>query len=336
MALRYPVLVIVIVIALVCYFVFSKKKSDSYGKGSKIANTDYLKKTPYFSKKMKEYQLYKNAIFITFAFIILSSTILVSRLARVDTANINQYNRDIFICMDVSTSVDELNVELLENFKDKLNKFDGERIGVSIFNTSSVVLVPLTEDYTYVKDVLDTIQKAIKATNANYGQYQGDDYFYLLDYIRSGTLEDNVIRGSSLIGDGLASCVYSFSDANPNRTKIIIFSTDNDLEGKPLVTMSQAAKIGKEKNVKVFGIGTKKMSDEDRAEFKSTVEYTGGKYYEHSTDTVNNIISDIESTSKSLLNNQSEKKKIDIPAIPFVILVISFSSFLIVSKKVIR
>lgn len=335
MELRYPFVIIIIILIIICYFIFSKKKNNKYKDGSKIANTQYLKNTDYYKSKIKRYKIIKKFIVIIFCIAITCSTILISRLAKIETINIDQYNRDIFLCMDVSTSVDELNLELVDSLKKTVRELHGERFGISIFNTTSVVLVPLTDDYNYVESVLDEIKKSIELNDPNnYEKYKDDDYYYVRNYVYSGTLEGNSSRGSSLIGDGLASCVYSFSNQNDDRTKIIIFSTDNNLAGTPLVTLDKASKISKSKGVKVFGIGTKIMKSSDKTEFKNAVEKTGGKFYEHSKSTVNNIVDDIESTSKSLLENQIETKILDIPQIPFILLILSTIGIIIISKKV--
>lgn len=335
MEIRYPIIFFIIIITITCNLIFIKKKETKYKTGTKIANTHYLKNSDYFQKKLKQFKILKIILLISFGITIITSAMLLSRLSKTDTINTNQYNRDIYLCMDVSASVDELNMELVETLKNSIDKLNGERFGISIFNTSSVVLVPLTEDYDYIKDILDKIKISIQANNSiKYGTYKGDDYFYVINYINSGTLEGSQTRGSSLIGDGLASCVYSFSNLNEDRTRIIILSTDNDLAGSPIVTLDKAAKISKSKNIKVFGIGTKLMKNENKQSLKSAVEKTGGKYYEHSKSTVNNIVDDIEKTSKSLLKNQYETKKIDIPQIPFILLLLSLTSIIIISKKV--
>lgn len=335
MELRYPFIIIIVIFISVCYFMLSKKKDNKYKNGTKIANTQYLKNTDYYKKKIKEYNIIKKIIIIIFFIAIICSTILIARLAKVETININQYNRDIFLCMDVSDSVNKLNIELVESLKNTIKQLHGERFGISIFNTSSVILVPLTDDYDYVENILDEIKKSIKANiSSEYSTYSDNDYFYIRNYIYSGTLEENESRGSSLIGDGLASCIYSFSNLNDDRTRIIIFSTDNDLAGTPLVTLDKASKISKSKGIKVFGIGTKIMKESNKIEFKNAVEKTGGKFYEHSTSTVNNIVDDIESTSKSLLKSQAETKELDIPQIPFILLILSIFGIIIISKKV--
>lgn len=337
MEIRYPIFIIVIPFIVILFFLITKRKKNSFKEGSKIANTSFIKNTDYFKSKMKEYKIIKNFTYISFASIIILLSLLLSRPSKIDKKEIKKYNRDIIICMDISASVDELNLELVENLKDAVNKLSGDRIGISIFNTSSVVLVPLTDDYEYISNTLDVIHQSIEVNSttsiSNYSNI--DNYFYLRDYIRSGTLEGNKERGSSLIGDGLASCVYSFSSKDKDRVKLIIFSTDNDLAGKPLLTLNEAAKLSKKENVKVYGIGTKKMTFENKDEFKNSVLLTGGKFYEHSSSSVNSIVNDIENNSTSLLKTKTESNRYDIPEIPFIIFIGFFSIFILFSKKVI-
>lgn len=264
---------------------------------------------------------------------ILAASLLLARLIKIDTTNLDQYNRDIFLCMDVSASVDELNLELVNSLKKTVESLNGERFGISIFNSSSVTLVPLTEDYDYVLNVLNEIQRSIEVNNSTSAYTQGD-YFYISNYIISGTQEGADLRGSSLIGDGLASCIYSFSNLEEERTRIIILSTDNDLAGTPYVTLSQAADISKKKNIRVFGIGTNSISKNDQEDFRNAMIKTGGKYYSHSTSTVKDIVNDIENTSKSLLKTQPQKQEIDIPQLPFIILLLAITTLFILKQKV--
>ena len=335
MELRYPYFIIIVfIITIVCLFLF-KRKDTKFNIGSKIANTSYVKNSSYYKYKMKQYKFFKYFIYILFFFSFLCSSTLISRLSYTEVVSDSQFNRDIYLCMDVSTSVDDLNIELVDSLQNTVKKLHGERFGISIFNTTSVVLVPLTDDYDYVLSVLEQIRKSIKVNNSSrYGNSYDDDYLYSAGYLYSGTIEGNEIRGSSLIGDGLASCVYNFSSSDNDRTKIIIFSTDNDLAGTPIFTLDKAAKLSKSKNIKVFGIGTKLMKNSNRQSFMNAVSLTGGKYYDHSSKTVDNIVSDIELTSKSLIKKNVEKKKVDIPEFPFILLFFSVSLIIIISRKV--
>ncbi len=334
MELRYPLLLIILVIAVCVFLYLQKNKIRNYDKGIKIANTKYIKNSNYYQDKLNKYKLLKKIITICSIVSIFISIFMISRPSKIETKDSSEYNRDIFLCMDVSSSVDDLNRDLVDNLKDTVNSLKGERFGISIFNASSVTLVPLTDDYEYVLDVLEKIKLSIDVNNGSGDIKYGDDnYFPIRDYIINGTQEGS---GSSLIGDGLASCVYSFSNLDEERTRIIIFSTDNSLAGKPLVDLSTAADISKSKNIKVFGIATNYMNKKDAQAYKAAVEKTGGKYYEHGKKAMTSIISDIESTSKSLLKNQIDTTKTDIPLIPFIILLISFSVLMVLNKKVLE
>lgn len=332
MEIRYPIIIILILVIIICFFKFSRKNTIKFKDGSKIANTKYLKKNIYYQQIINKYKKLKNFLIILFIIAIFSSTLLISRIAKIETINKNQFNRDIFLCMDVSTSVNDLNYEIVETLKNTVKNLNGERFGISIFNTSSIVLIPLTDDYNYVIETLDKMGKSIKLNESN--SYSSTDY-YLKYYLFSGTTNGYETRGSSLIGDGLASCIYSFPDLKNERTKIIILSTDNDLSGTPIVTLNQAAKLSKENNIKLYTISPDNITSENKEELKNATKIADGKFYEQESLSVTNIVNDIETTSKSLLKSQSKLEKYDIPQIPFIILVISIGTIIIISKKVI-
>ena len=333
MELKYPIFILITIILIVILIIVIRKKKEKYNSGSKIANTYFIKNTNYYKKKIKLYKLLRLVVQANCILAIIISSILIARPIKVDTVNSTQYNRDIFLCMDVSASVNTLNLDIVETLKKTVNQLHGERFGISIFNSSSVTLVPLTDDYDYVIDVLDQIKQSINSPIYN---TRKDDYYYVRNYIISGTLEGAEQNGGSLIGDGLTSCVYNFPNLDEERTRLIIFTTDNDLAGTPLVTLDTAAKISKSKKVKVFGIGTKTINNTNRQSFKNAVELTGGKYYETSNSTINSIVNDIESTSKTILKNQSETREYDLPTIPFIILVTSIFSLIIINRMVIK
>lgn len=187
------------------------------------------------------------------------SILLMARPYKKVVVQKESYNRDIILCLDISTSVDDLNLELVKNLKEMVNHLKGERFEIVIFNSFAVLLSPLTGDYEYIIDVLDQLESCLEGHNLGNSKLS-DNWLYQSSYLMDGTLVGNEERGSSLIGDGLASTVYNFPNLEEKRSRSIIFSTDNDLEGTPLVTLSQAAEICKENNVTVYGIGTANMA----------------------------------------------------------------------------
>ena len=334
MEMRYPYVILIGLIIIVIAIILKTKKT-SYKDGTRIANTSFIKELPYFKKRVRNYKFILLCSKLLCLIALFISCILLARPYNVEITTDEEYNRDIFLCMDVSASVNDLNYELVDNLIDTVSSLKGERFGISIFNTSSVLLVPLTDDYNYVIDSLNKIKKSIEYSNDySLNSLDKDDYLSTVYYINSGTVEGSDKKGSSLIGDGLASCVYSFSNLEEkNRTRIIIFSTDNDLAGTPLLTLEEAAQISKKEKVIVYGLGPQYVTKID--DYKKAINITNGKYYDSTSSSVKNIVNDIEKTSKSLIKKESQRKEIDTPTIPFVILLLSIFILIILSKKVI-
>lgn len=333
MELRYSFVLFIGIILLVILVLFKqKKKKHIYKSGKKVANTKYVKKLPFYQEILKRYKVLIYIIEGLFIVSILGCLLLLSRPSYTDVIQEEYANRDIFLCMDVSYSVDKLNLQIVESLKETVNNLKGERFGISIFNTTSVVLVPLTDDYDYVLKILDDISASLEAVT----EYDTSS-FYTYEYIVSGTIEGNEYYGSSLIGDGLVSCVNSFSDLeeDQDRTRIVIFSTDNILAGYPLFTLEEAGEYSKKHNVVVYGIATKTIDYYNKLEFKSAVETTGGTLYEEASgDTVNSIVKQIEASSKNITVGEKKVVKMDIPQVPFVILTFVVLALFVVIKRV--
>ena len=296
-------------------------KKTQFNKGIKVANADIVEETPYFRKKLFRFRFYRILMAVSLGACILVSVFLAARPVEVKMIDPEGEKRDIFICMDISDSVDQVNMEICKQLKTMVDELDGQRFGITIFNARSVLVVPLTTDYSYVQATLDKMIACFKQSLA-----MGDMFFNFndLDYSLynfkyDGTLSDT---GSSYIGDGLASTLYDFPDldTDPERSRIIIFATDNELNGVPIVSVSEAAALCKKHNVKVFAIAPSNIADE--ANFKADIESTGGRYYRaDSTSVVKNIVGDIkkEQTSKTV---ELKTVLVDCPEILFIILLV--------------
>ena len=332
MEIVYPFVLIIGIPIIIVLCVLKLNKNDSYENGKKVANTEYVKELPYYKEMLEKYKKLTYLIEGICVVSIITTLILLARPAKVDTSENSNYARDIFLCMDVSASVDDLNVELVDNLKSTVNSLKGERFGISMFNSSSVLLSPLTDDYQYILNELDKIHSSFKL-NIDRTSYDYD--WETSQYIVSGTIQGADERGSSLAGDGLASCMYNFSNLDEERTRIIILSTDNDIAGEEIISLLDAAKLCKEKNIIVYGIAPDTIQEDDEKDFKKAVEETGGKYYTMSDKSqVKDIVKNIENTSKSLIEGNQEIRKIDKPFIPFVVLLISISVLFVLDKKV--
>ncbi len=312
-----PVLAVIIILMHVL------KLKIKYKGGIKAANTYFVRNLDTYKTRRKLYTILSIVMEVCIVATAAASLVLVSRPAKKETVSNGTKKRDIFLCMDVSYSLYELNYELVESLEGVVDGLDGDRFGICIYNTSSVLYVPMTDDYDFVKGKLEEIkeyfvlQKKYMDTyydpNTGYVKYDYDNYDEFqalqeqLDYYDAGTLVKNYQKGSSLIGEGLASCMYSFPRLDEeDRTRIIIMSTDNSQEelSKPLVELDEAAQLCKKNDIKIFGIFPNQENwswmnttdyHEDEQALSAAVQSTGGKYYKQSESlSVQDIVRDIE------------------------------------------
>ena len=334
MELRYPFVIIIGIIVIALVFVINIKRKHKYKTGVKIANTKFLKNSDEFKNIIKKYTIISTFSIVIVLFILLTSFVLISRPVKERVEDSTSYSRDIVLCMDVSGSVSKLNEDLVDNLKDVVKNMNGERFAISIFNTSSVLLVPLTDDYDHILNVLDTLKKAFHVWNSS-EVASGYDFIYLSDYLTSGTLVGNEERGSSLISEGLASAAYSFPDIDEKRSRIIIFSTDNDLAGTSVLTLEEAAKICKSKNITVYSLAPSTIKNEDKIELEEATKLAGGKLYVSSkNENVSNIVNSIEEHEKSVVKGNKQVIKTDVPQTMFIVLVILVVIYYILINRV--
>jgi|UPI00054FFC7E hypothetical protein len=356
MALKYPLITkigIPVLIALVIVFHVIRRKYKFKG-GVRVANTSYARNLP-------EYKTYKNVhgflkIVMEFSIIIaiVASLFLMARPVKTETVSNGTKKRDIYLCLDVSYSICYLNYDLVDSLKEVVKGLDGDRFGITIYNTSTVLYVPMTDDYDFILKKLDDLktyfelQREYVENYWNVYYYQLDERYYelseLLSYYDAGTLVNNYTKGSSLIGEGLASALFSFPHLDDeNRTRIIIMSTDNAQEAlsKPLVELDEASDMCKNNGVTIFGIfpneqvftrlnDYSKDYDKLAREMKEDVEKTGGAFYKQTdTVTVKDIVNDIQSQKVMEVNEITINKVVDKPAIPAIILCIAIILLLI-------
>ena len=320
---QYVIYIFAAILAVV-FILRGKNKTDRYNGGKKVTGMSYIEDDPYYKKRLRTYKVLSAMVAILCILSIVASVVILARPYSRAYVEKENHNRDIMLCLDISTSVDELNLSLVENLKSVVNELKGERFGIVIFNTSPVLLVPLTDDYEYVNNTLDELARCL--TNRIDDDYSDDEWMYLQSYLETGTLVGNEKRGSSLIGDGLAGACINFDNPETERTRIVILATDNDIQGEPYYTLSEAASLCADNKIIVFGIGTKEMTSDNSESMESAVRTTGGSFYiEEESGTVKSIINDINKQEKSLIKGNKELIKTDIITIPFIILMISIS-----------
>lgn len=209
-------------------------------------------------------------------------------------------SRDIMLCLDVSGSMSEVDIEVLEVFDELLDGFRGERIGLTIFNSSPVQVFPLTDDYDFVRGHLRSIRAAF------------DDNSSAIPEHWLGTLNGT---GSSLIGDGLAACAMRFDHRDEERSRSVILATDNEAQGAGIVTLEQASAYARDAGVRVFALNPVEGKDDDiSAQLTAAAETTGGEAYALRGDTtVADIVDEVREQEAAALQGEARIVWRDVP-----------------------
>ena len=362
MELMYPNVIKIgiplLILAVVILHVIPSRGKDDYMGGIRTGAASLVKSLPIYRKIYVRSRILAlvNEIFIIAA--IIASLFLISRPYKVQTIKTGVQKRDIFLCMDVSYSLYELNYELTDYLEQVVTELKGDRFGITIFNTSSVVFVPMTDDYDYVVMRLEELKEYFTLQKEYYDLVGEDDYISFdndedwdkyydltarLGYIEAGTLVNNSYRGSSLIGEGLGSCLYSFpSIGDSSRTRVIIFATDNADSAfvKEMPDLGEAVELCKKNEVTVFAIFPSEdahyyyYNDDDYAgfeqELRDAVEVTGGEFYVQSEDdTVSSIVEEIRSHEAMSVDDIVTEQKTDMPVPGIIVLLISLAGCVI-------
>ena len=242
-----------------------------------VANSDYVDQIPQFRSWVRRYRALQWVGVSALALAAVATAFIAARPVDVTVSNSKLATRDIVLCLDVSGSMIEYDMEMVDVFAELVDSFEGERIALSIFNSTSRTVFPLTDDYALVRDELEAAQEAL---NPEILYTEDEDLIdkYLL--FSAGTL--GTTEGSSLIGDGLANCALQFDASETERSRSIILATDNEVMGNPIYTLQQAVDFTQERGISInalYGAGDFGGNASYASEYQTAIEGAGGLYY---------------------------------------------------------
>lgn len=210
---------------------------------------------------------------------------------RYHTSNVE--GTDIVLALDISSSMlaTDLQPTRVQAAKEVAQKFVGERsndnIGLVVFSGESLSLMPLTNDKAALVNAIASVQP--------------------------GSLNDG-----TAIGDGIASAINRLVSGQAKSKSIILLTDGTNNAGD--VAPSTAAKIAKQKGIKIYTIGvgtngsititdpygfssTTMETKIDEAALKNIAAETGGKYF-RATDSrmLREVFAEIDSLEKTKLN----------------------------------
>lgn len=287
---------------------------------ARIARAERLRALPSFRQALQRRVLALSGIVILGVIAAVAAGVVAARPMSSQTIQPVNTSRDIMLCLDVSGSMSEVDVEVLAVFEELLDGFEGERIGLTIFNSSPVQIFPLTDDYEFIREHLASIRESF-------------DYIDEIPEHWLGTLNGN---GASLIGDGLAACAMGFDHPDDERSRSVILATDNEVNGASIVTLEEAAAYAKSNGVRVFGLNPVQGKDaEVSAQLTEAAESTGGAAFAlRDTTTVSDIVTQVQEQEATELRGQAQVVWTDSPDLWIVVMMVAALSFVVVLWRV--
>lgn len=261
MSLAYWPLVVLGLIGLgiAGWFWWRRETPAARPEGLLAANTDQVRRTERYRTLARAALRRAWITLIAAALLVGGGLLLIGRLSDARATPDSQHNRDIMLCLDTSGSMHDVDAAMLRSFSRIVGDMRGERVGLTVWNSSAISIFPLTDDYDFIARELELAADKIDA---------GD-----LDYL-SGTLAG---QGASLIADGVVSCLNRFDRIDEPRSRSMILATDNMLSGDPIFTLEEAFALAEEREVAVYGIAERETRR--IAELRMHAERTGGGVY---------------------------------------------------------
>lgn len=201
------------------------------------ANVARLRQTARFRALARRQLLALLVLGLSLLIAVIGAGLLVSRLMSVSTTTVDQRGKDIVLCLDTSNSVEHISLQAMDAYASIVAGLTTERVALMLWNTSAMTVFPLTNDYEFLNTELRAARQAL----------DDGSYEFLL-----GTAAGMEEFGSSLIGDGLASCVGRFDQIGVDRPRTLVLVTDNELGGSPVYQLDQAMDLAVDRGILVY------------------------------------------------------------------------------------
>ncbi len=264
MDLRWPWLAVALAVAVVVLLVWWSRPSraSSAPDALQMASVARLRRLPRY-RRLRRRALLLGAWVTTGALLTLTGAVLLAARPQDVRTERTERARDLMLCLDASASMDPYNERVVQQVRRVLADLDGGRVGVTVFSSTAVTLVPLTADLDYVGRVLEQAERSF----AN-GSYL---------FIAGTELADD--DRASLLGDGIVSCAERFDRLDEDRARSMVVTSDNDPVGQPVYTVGRAAAFAAARDVVVHAIASPATEPGAAAgDFESAVVATSGLF----------------------------------------------------------
>ena len=300
----------------------------------RVANSEFLDHLPSFRAAERRAQIGRILVIALALCGVVAGSLLSGRIATEQVKTPEFANRDIVLCLDVSGSMYEYDTQILSTFAEMVSSFEGERVALSIFNSTSRTVFPLTNDYSLIQRELEKGSEAIDFDEFGYRlgtrDYPEEKVRAYTDFVQ-GT--QGITGEASIVPDGLASCGMLFDQAEADRSRSIIFATDNEVNGEPIFSLDEAAGRIDDRGIDLYTFypGAFECSERCFDELKTVTESIDGEVFQSTDpDAIPSIIQQIQATQAVKMGVSPSVIRTDQPLFGFVLSLLAAISLVLV------
>ena len=308
-----PVVLAVVAGATLVGWLLARRAGVRSGKKGWVANTGYLRGLPKYQALVRRTRASLAMACVCFLIAVIATS--VSAGAPVDryVKHDKSASRDIVLCLDSSGSMLPYDSKIGDAFREIISHFEGERISLQLWDAYSMTMFPLTDDYDMATDVLQDMSETIDTGLTRIGGRLSVTQ-ELIDYLMP-VLDEN-LEVSSIVGDGLASCIMGFDHNDKQRSRTVLLATDNEVYGDGVYDLSEAIEFAKRQGVTVTALypGSGFVLGHEAEQLRDEVRKTGGDFYDASSPSaVDSVVKQIEAEQKEDLDSAGKMLETDRP-----------------------
>lgn len=273
--LKWPwlvVLLVLLVVALLAVWVRIWRQRQPRG-ASYVAHAARLRALPRYRTLVQRRRVLGGFGSVAALVACVGGIVLGGRVQETQVTDRDEAARDIMLCLDASGSTAPWNVDVVQEFRNIVEGLEGERIGLTVWNNAAITKFPLTDDYAFVLDRLDEAEEAFAGWNVLTPSEQFDDF-------TAGTWSEERQYQSSLVADGLVSCVQRFDRLDEDRGRALVFATDGEQRGRSVYDLAEAAAYAADDRIVVHVIANPGEPDVDGDidGLQAAADETGGTF----------------------------------------------------------
>ena len=124
--------VLILAVGMILLHLRRRKEGSNYQGGPRAANTELIRALPAYKRIRNIYVILSVLLEASLVTAALAALVLASRPFRTEVLRREEKKRDIFLCLDVSYSIYDINYQIVDSLAEVVSGLDGDRFGICI------------------------------------------------------------------------------------------------------------------------------------------------------------------------------------------------------------